>query len=269
MTTTSDEYVREVEWALRDLPWSQREELVADLRNHLAELPPETDLAQRLGTPTRYASELRVAEGLDVRQGLVANLRARRPRTVIVLGAFALAIVLALVILIGGLVWIESYQPIRFDGFRPPAHSRSLPGLNGVSVDFHRGRPFELGVELVNTGPFTVRVLGVPHDDFAEPWHAQLRMGAPAYDATASYRPSSPFRPFDLRAGEHRFLLLKGAWWCTSGWDAGGGGETIGGFPVRYGFLWRKATADLPLPDQLGVNFVESCPSGGIPWPKR
>src|SRR5262245_26244499 len=80
--TAAEDYVRQVDGALRDLPWSQRRDLVADLRNHLAELPPETDLVARLGTPVRYASDLRAAEGLERRHGPVAYLRARRPRNV-------------------------------------------------------------------------------------------------------------------------------------------------------------------------------------------
>ena len=38
---TRDEYLREVGFALRDLPWRQRRDVLADLRGHLAELPPE------------------------------------------------------------------------------------------------------------------------------------------------------------------------------------------------------------------------------------
>ena len=77
---TADDFVRQVELALGDLPWRQRRDLVAELREHLAELPPDTDLYARHGAPDRYAAEMRAAAGLELRRGPFAYLRARRPR---------------------------------------------------------------------------------------------------------------------------------------------------------------------------------------------
>ncbi len=48
---TADDYVRMVSFELRDLPWRMRHDLVAELREHLAELPQGTNLSAQLGAP--------------------------------------------------------------------------------------------------------------------------------------------------------------------------------------------------------------------------
>ena len=82
------------------------------LRRHLDELPADTNLAERLGTPQEYAADLRSPAGLERRRGAIAFLQARRPRnlilTVVVLTVIGLAI--------GAVEWIDSYQPIAFAG---------------------------------------------------------------------------------------------------------------------------------------------------------
>ncbi len=57
------EYVAQVRAALADLPAEQREELLEELPEHLAEVAAEGDepLRSRLGPPDRYAAELRAA----------------------------------------------------------------------------------------------------------------------------------------------------------------------------------------------------------------
>ena len=77
---TAEDYLRRVDVAVRDLPWRTRRELNSELRGHLAELPADTDFVERLGTPERYAADLRSAAGLERRRGPIAFLRARRPR---------------------------------------------------------------------------------------------------------------------------------------------------------------------------------------------
>ena len=78
-----DEYLRNVSYSLNDLPWGMRRDLVAELRAHLDELPPGTDLETRLGRPEEYAADLRSAAGLERRRGPIAFLRARRLRNLI------------------------------------------------------------------------------------------------------------------------------------------------------------------------------------------
>lgn len=57
------DYVEQVREALSDLPLSERDELVEDLRTHLTEVAAEgpAPLSSRLGPPEDYAAELRAA----------------------------------------------------------------------------------------------------------------------------------------------------------------------------------------------------------------
>ena len=148
---SAEEYLRRVDLTLRDLPWRARRELVSELRDHLSELPPNTDLEARLGTPEDYASELRAAAGLERRRGTIAFVRARRPRNVILTLVALTAIGLAF----GAVGWIQTYQPLALGG--------AAPAGPGVPVAFQKGRPFRIGVDVRNTCRYTVRVLGVPY----------------------------------------------------------------------------------------------------------
>jgi hypothetical protein len=251
---TADDYVSTVAFELRDLPWSMRRDLVSELRGHLDELPPGTDLRKRLGTPQDYAADLRSAAGLERRRGLIAFLRARRPRnvvlTVVVLAAIGLAI--------GGVVWIDSYQPLTFgNSYRLPNGSVDAPAGGSASVVFHQGRPFELGLEILNTGRAAVRVLGVPYDGpgpyhFPVPYKARLRMFGP--DRMGGGGPLRPFHPFDLKPGMRAYLELDGAFARCGTWK-GPGTNTQYDFPVRYSFLWKTATAEIPLPEALAIVY--------------
>ncbi|KAB2344010.1 HAAS signaling domain-containing protein [Actinomadura rudentiformis] len=59
------QYAQDVRAALADVPEADRAELLEDLEDHLAEVAAESDepLANRLGTPAAYATELRAAYG--------------------------------------------------------------------------------------------------------------------------------------------------------------------------------------------------------------
>jgi hypothetical protein len=134
---TADDYLSRVDAALRDLPWSQRRELLAELRSHLAELPAGTDLRE-LGTPEEYAADLRSAAGLERRHGPVAFLRARRPRNVL-LTLLALTVI---GLAIGAVAWIQSYQPISFAGASQlPDDSRPALGATETRSSSVRGVP--------------------------------------------------------------------------------------------------------------------------------
>ena len=250
---TADEYVRWVKFWLDDLPWSTRNELLSELRGHLAELPEGTDL-RTLGTPEQYATDLRAAAGLERRRGVVAFLRARRPRN-LVLAAVALTLI---GLAVGAVVWIDSYQPIVFaGGTQLPLDSKPTPGAAGVTVAFRKGRPFEYGISIHNDDRFTVRVLGVPRS-VADFYSGQLLMSK---DQTGRMNelPLVRFHPFDMKPGSFRWLLFKGAYACTTGaghdtaitWEA---------IPVRFGFLWRTGTARIPLDQPLTFTFPKSCP---------
>lgn len=81
-------YVAAVRDALADLPTAQRDELLEDLTQHLAEVAAEGDapLSVRLGSPTAYAEELRASIGLaaespHLRGGRLQRLAARLAET--------------------------------------------------------------------------------------------------------------------------------------------------------------------------------------------
>lgn len=252
---TPDQYLRSVGYWLIDLPWSTKRNLLSELRAHLDELPADTDLRARLGPPEQYAADMRTAAGLERRRGVIPFLRARRPRNLVITVVTLTAIGLA----IGAAEWIDSYQPLAFAGgtqFSPDA--KPSPGQAGVTVVFHKGNPFEYGISIRNNGRFAVRVLGVPRSPMFF-FTGRLLMSKDR--SRGDERPLERFRPFDLRPGAIGWLVFKGVYACTTGIGGGGGGvvwETIG---VRFRFLWRTATASIPLDDPLAINFPKGCPS--------
>jgi hypothetical protein len=257
--TTAEDYLRHVRFALRDLPWSTRRDLISELRGHLDELPAETDLEARLGPPEEYAADLRSAVGLERRRGMIAFLRARRPRNLILTVVALTLIGLA----ISAIVWIDSYQPIAFAGAtQDPPDSKPSLGQAGVTVVFRKGHRFEYGIAIQNNGRFTVRVLGVPRSvmDF---YVGRLLMSGP-HNPPLSNWPLVHFHPFDFKPGAIRWLIIRGVYACTSGM---GGSRRLGfgsiikeAIPVRFSFLWRSSTASIPLDDPLTIMFRKGCP---------
>lgn len=238
---TADDYLRRVEVALRDLPWGMRRDLISELRRHLGELPD----ASRTETPEEYAADLRAAAGLERRRGAIAFLRARRPRNLIL----TVVILTMLGLAIGAVAWIQSYEPIAFygSGIEPP-RAKSEPGVAAVYVIFKKGRPFRFGVAVKNKGPFAVRVLGVPYPS-SLPFTARLV-------ATRSYGSSgvAPARlPLTLEPGETVALALEGVYRC--GGMSNSTTISLTDFPIRFSFLWRTATANVPLAEPLNIHL--------------
>ncbi|MGH3009914.1 MAG: HAAS signaling domain-containing protein [Gaiellaceae bacterium] len=257
---TTENYLRGVGYALRDLPWRQRRELAADLRSHLAELPAGTDLNERLGTPAQYAADLRSAEGLELRRGPLAFVRARRPRNVILV-----VVALTLIGLAGGAIaWVRSYQPLTPIHFGiTPEGAVSLPGLDGASIVVRENRPFRLGVVIENTGPFTVRVLGA--GDPALFFPTKLMMSAPLKNFGVHGNfvkgPFTRFHPFEMSPGQARDLFFEAKHPKCAAWAAGSS-ENVGDFRVRFGFLWRSRTALIRSPPLSVVCPKRSAPAG-------
>lgn len=252
---TADEYLRHVRYSLIDLPWNMKRDLLSELRAHLAELPAGTDLVGQLGKPYEYAADLRSAAGLERRRGAIAFLRARRPRNLILTAVALTVIGLA----VGAVEWIDSYQPLAFaGGTQDPLDSKPSIGQAGVTVVFRKGRPFEYGISIENTGRFTVRVLGIPKSvtDFYKGHLLMSEDQSPRMDEL----PLERFHPFDMKPGSFRWLVFKGVYACTTGMGAGPGGLTWEAIGVRFRFLWRTATASIPLGDPLAFTFPKSCP---------
>lgn len=251
---TVETYLHWVGYELRDLPWGMRRRLLGELAEHLSELPAGTDLVARLGRPEDYAAEMRAAAGLERRRGPIAFLSARRPRNLILIALLLTVTGLA----IGAVVWIDRYQPLAFGGgAQYPAGAKGVAGVRGSSVVFRKGRPFILGIQITNTGRYTVRILGVPYARI-HPWTARLLMTRPNYSGSMTRR-YERFRPFDLKPHQIAFLVFKGVYACHTGAEAGLT-MTYSDFPIRYKFLWRTATTAIPLPDDLAFVFRKSCP---------
>lgn len=256
---TREDYLRHVDYRLDDLPWGMRQNLLAEIRTHLDELPASTDLRAQLGPPEAYAKDLRSAAALERRRGLIAFLRARRPRNLIL----AVATLIAIGLTIGAIAWIDSYQPLAAGNTTyGPLHAVSSPTGDGNYVVFHQGRRFRYGTTIWNAGRYTVRVLGIPM--LGLPISYRLLMSAPTtFDQGGMPPPYTRFRPFDLKPGEQRGIIFAGVYEepCR---DRGPGGGSIDweSIPIRYGFLWRTKTVQVPLPERLAFVFRKSslCP---------
>ena len=250
---TVETYLHWVGYELRDLPWNMRRRLLKELAEHLSELPAGTDLVARLGSPEQYAAEMRAAAGLERRRGPIAFLRARRPRNLFLIALFLVAAGLA----IGAVVWIDRYQPIVFAGeSQLPLDSTPTPGAAGVTVVFRRGHPFTYGITIHNDDRFAVRVLGVPR--YAMDFFRGRLMMSKDQTGRLDERPLERFHPFDLKPGSFRWLVFKGVYACTTG--AGrDSGITRFAFSIRYSFLWRTATATIPLDTPLSFTFQKDC----------
>src|SRR5262245_3907869 len=116
---------------------------------------------------------------------------------------------------IAALVWVHSYQPLAFGGgsVYPTISSRYRDGsFRQNNARFRQGRPFKVGISVVNNGRFTVRVLGITGEydhSFAElPLsHRRLIVSGPLPKSSAQWvRPYRSFRPFDLPPGQVMFL---------------------------------------------------------------
>lgn len=249
---TAEDYVQRVAFELRDLPWKMRRDLISELRAHLNELPADTAL--QLGTPEQYAADLRAAAGLERRHGLIAFLKARRLRNLIVIAALLTVIGLA----IGAVAWIDSYQPIETGNTSyGPLDAVASPAGDGVYVVFHQGRRFRYGMTIWNSGRYTVRVLGVP--ELGLPISYRLLMSGPTtFERGSIPRPFTRFHPFDLEPGEQRGLVLAGVYKYPCSSRAPGLSTSLESMPVRFSFLWRTTTVQVPLPERVVFAFRKS-----------
>lgn len=193
---TGDRYVAAVEMQLLDLPWRVRKNLVADLRVHLAEIPAQEDLVARLGTPQTSAGELRTAAGLAPRRGLIAFVRARRPRNVVI----AVALVALGAAVAATVTWAGSYQPVTggATGMNPRVSSQGA--LGEIVAPFRNGKPFQVGFSVRNSGRFAVRILDMPLTGF----HPFVVRKFTARSDERGTGPPVRFQPFTLEPGQER-----------------------------------------------------------------
>ena len=243
---TGDQYVHAVEMHLLDLPWRVRKTLVADLRVHLAEIPAGGDLGARLGSPQSYAEDLRSTAGLAPRRGLLAFVRARRPRNVVItvlLVALASAVAAAV-------TWAQSYQPLTAGttGAHPPVSGQGA--LGETVAPFLNRKPFQFGFSVRNSGRFAVRILDVPLSG-SHPFVVRK------FTARSDERGTGPpvrFHPFTLEPGHERLIVLRGRYANCHGWVAG---SSVGyeAMPVRMRFLRWTHTVYVKLLTTLVIRM--------------
>jgi hypothetical protein len=225
---TGEQYLAAVEAWLGDLPWRVRKNLAADLLVHLGEIPAGEDLVARLGSPEKYAAELRAAAGLTSRRGPLAYLRARRPRNVV--------IAVALLGVAGGLAaavaWASTYQPLSTGSIAMSPNPSRGGALNETVAEFRNGKPFELGFSIRNDGRFSVHILRIPlHDGFNRPFAVRVFVGSPGSDPNTAL----PFHPFTLRPGSERLIILRGTY-ANCGKYVANTSTTFLSMPVRTRF---------------------------------
>jgi HAAS domain-containing protein len=247
---TREQYLAAVETRLGDLPWSVRKNLANELRMHLDEIPAqEEDLVATLGSPQSYAAELRAAADLRPRRGVVAFLRARRPRNLI----FVVCVLAVAAAGIAALAWASSYTPPLEPGdyYRLPDES-STGGLGETEVRFREGKPFQYGFSMVNGGRFPVRIVGVPI--MQSPFRMFVVRVFVEDVPTPNRLPADvPFHPFTLEPGSERTIVLRGKFARCKTLQPGSGVE-FHTMPVRVRFLrWTHDTA-VPLRNPLVIS---------------
>ena len=72
------------------------------------------------------------------------------------------AVALALIgLAIGALAWANAYQPLTAGGWGSSLGAHDSPTGDGIYYVFHEGKRFEYGTSILNSGRYTVRVVGI------------------------------------------------------------------------------------------------------------
>lgn len=282
-------YLKRLSRAARDLPRARRRELLSEIELHIRMAVARTPCASRdemmklldqVGEPAEIAAA--DSEQADPSLPGIALLRVRRPRRLI-LALVALAVI---GLAIGAVAWTQSYQPLAF----APADVLTADSINtygendhGAWVGYRKGigggphRPF-FGVTIQNTGPFTVRVVGLGRYGPALPvlrgWSSRLLMAQgtfvrePLGPSTNPIRdtsrhivrrrawkrgPLQPFHPVDRAPGQIVMIAFEGVWHMDCHPVTVGTTTPPRSFPVRYSFLWKTTTTEIPLPGGLTI----------------
>ena len=212
-TTISADYARRVGRQFRGLSATERDELVADLAARLdaASVSSYADLVERFGTPETYARDMAEAMG-------VAPRRSHRRRWIIVA-------VTSTILVVGAALSLNrrpdiSHYPIGFGSSSVPAAGVVEAVGSTLLVHVAPTKVAAFTVEIRNAGATTVRVesldrpIGVEanndggfdvSDQGLPPiWSPRIRVVRPADPA------GFDFEPFNVAAGEHVLLSLRG-----------------------------------------------------------
>ena len=226
----ADAYAAAVAFYLRDIRRAQRLRLVADLRQHLAEMPAADDFTATLGPPRQYAAELRSSNGIEPARGL-ARLRRFGPRWWI---SATLALMVVTFAVVAG-VWLARYQPLEIGGWE------SIPGKgvdyafgdnSNIVADYQDGVQYQFAVSVHNNGPLDVEITDVPLRNFmvGPVLIDEMRLDPPHEYGAAE---PAPFHAFTLPANDERGLVFRGVLTkCDLMPD--GGASVLDGFEIRY-----------------------------------
>ncbi len=231
------EYLQRLERSMEGLPAERREEILAQIQEHIAEgmaeLSPSTDadvqnILERLGDPGDIAEEARERVGgteSDHAQSETAPRHGRRWLRILV-GSVGVLLVAASV----GTVWFANthYDPVRanhggvFSTVRAQGgHTTRLDALEpnsggrpivAVGVPYRDGQWLEYGFTLVNDSPFTVRVDQIGELGSTDPLEfVSLSINDPAVPAFGPGPPARmvAFRPFELTPHGARYALIR------------------------------------------------------------
>lgn len=227
----ADAYAAAVAFYLRDIRRAQRLRLVADLRQHLAEMPAADDFTASLGPPRQYAAELRSSNGIEPARGL-ARLRRFGPVWWI---SATLAVAVVTFAVVAG-VWLARYQPLQLGMWE------SVPGKGvdyvfgdnaNIVADYQDGVQYQFAVSVHNNGPLDVEITGAPLRDFmvGPVLIYEMRLDAPHKYGVGEE--AAPFHAFTLRANDERGLVFRGVLTkCDLMPD--GGASVLDSFEIRY-----------------------------------
>jgi hypothetical protein len=223
-TAISTNYARRVGRQFRGMSATERDELVADLAARLdaASASAYADLVEQFGTPEDYAREMGEALG-------VAPRRSHRRRWII-------AAVTSIILVVGATLFLNrrpdiSHYPIGFGSSSVPAGGVVEPVGSTLLVHVEATKVAELSVEIRNAGGTTVRVesldrtvgvsanndggFDVSNEGLPPIWSPRIRVIRQA-DPTGVIITSFDdptgfdFEPFNIGAGEHVLLSLRG-----------------------------------------------------------
>lgn len=271
------DYLMRLSSAAADLPRARRQELLAEIEQHIRQALVQTPCAnwdemlallEQVGDPAEIAAAADdQADAISQPHSGATRFLPRRRRTMLISAIACTAIALG----VASVAWIQSYQPLLYLG---PSRIRGpLP------VAFHPGFRFSVGATVQNKGRFTVRVLGVPYSSgpfSGHPVSVRLMMSRdtggdrfqrmPGLHSKVHFMlwpggPYEPFHPFELKPGQLRSLLYTGVYGDCSAAARSLLPISVSDFPIRFSFLWKTATTRLPLPRTLEIIP----PSGGCP----
>lgn len=159
------EYFDTVRRRMLDIPWSQRQDLLADLLVRLNELPYGATPREVLGAAEDYARLTREAAGYGPRAPRrFAYIRAwSRRRKLLAIAALVVVFVVAPASSAAA-TWFLHYQPLRAESFGGWSSADFVKTDLPTNVDYRRYEPgaqYVVNVQLHNTGRRTVTVTGV------------------------------------------------------------------------------------------------------------